>query len=125
MKLIWFLCAAAAVAGLAPRAALASAFSERTGEALYRNICQGCHMSGARGAVGAGAYPALADDPNLQSPAYPVFMVVDGHGAMPAFGVLLDDDQIAAVVDYIRSHFGNAYLDATPSEMVRDARPKD
>jgi mono/diheme cytochrome c family protein len=125
MKLIWFLCAAAAIAGVAPRAAPASAFPERTGEALYQNICQGCHMSDAKGAVGAGAYPALANDPNLQSAAYPVFMVIDGHGAMPAFGRLLDDDQIAAVVDYIRSHFGNAYLDATSSAVVRDARPKE
>jgi mono/diheme cytochrome c family protein len=118
------LLAAGLLVGLAPRAAVAnpSAFPQTTGEALYQNICQGCHMSDAKGAVGAGAYPALASDPKLQSPAYPVTMVLNGHGAMPGFGNLLSDDQIAAVVDYVRSHFGNAYLDQTSVEFVREAR---
>ena len=30
------------------------------GEAIYKGVCQGCHMPDAKGAVGAGAYPALA-----------------------------------------------------------------
>ena len=36
------------------------AYPQQTGEALFKGICQGCHMPNAQGAVGAGAYPALA-----------------------------------------------------------------
>src|SRR5580700_8800332 len=32
---------------------------------IYRTVCQSCHMAAAQGAVGAGAYPALANDPKL------------------------------------------------------------
>jgi enamine deaminase RidA (YjgF/YER057c/UK114 family) len=44
---------------------------------------------------------------------------------MPAFGDVLDDMQIANVVNYIRTHFGNSYTDepATP-DAVALARPK-
>ena len=38
-------------------------FMPQSGEALYADICQGCHMPGGVGAVGAGAYPALAKNP--------------------------------------------------------------
>jgi mono/diheme cytochrome c family protein len=34
-------------------------------------------------------------------------IVVDGQGAMPAFGDELDDEEIAAVVSYIRNTWGN------------------
>ena len=40
-------------------------FMQRDGEVIYRTVCQGCHMSAAQGAVGAGEYPALANDPKL------------------------------------------------------------
>ena len=38
-------------------------FALEGGEAIYKGICQGCHMADARGASGAGAYPALAGNP--------------------------------------------------------------
>jgi mono/diheme cytochrome c family protein len=53
-------------------------------------------MAEAQGAVGAGAYPALADDPKLAAAGYQV--LVNGSKGMPAFGALLDDEQVAAVV---------------------------
>jgi mono/diheme cytochrome c family protein len=95
-----------------------------TGEALYKGICQGCHMPDAKGAVGAGAYPALAGNIKLKVAAYPLVVVTRGQKAMPEFGSSLSDDQIAAVVGYIRSGFGNGYTDApTPADVAR-LRPK-
>jgi mono/diheme cytochrome c family protein len=85
------------------------AFPQKTGEALYRSICQGCHMPDAKGAIGAGTYPALANDPKLAEAAYPVSVVLHGQKAMPWFGDDLSDEQVAAVVSYIRTHFGNHY----------------
>jgi mono/diheme cytochrome c family protein len=42
---------------------------------------------------------------------------------MPSFARRLDDDQIAAVVNYIRTHFGNAYNSSVSSQEVKTARP--
>ncbi len=98
-------------------------FRQQDGEALYRGICQGCHMPDGKGAVGAGAYPALAGNAKLETAAYPVFMVVRGNKGMPGFGRQLDDAQVAAVVNYVRSHFGNDYHDAVGNEDVKAARP--
>ena len=97
-------------------------FTYRDGEAIYRNVCAGCHMPDGRGAAGAGAYPALARDAKLEAAGYPVLLVVNGRKGMPAFGQQLDDNQVAAVVNYIRSNFGNAYSDRVSPDDVRAAR---
>ena len=51
-------------------------FTESTGEELFASACQGCHMPDGKGAVGAGAYPSLAQNSNLESGGYPVYVVV-------------------------------------------------
>ena len=58
-------------------------------------------MPDAKGATGAGSYPALAADANLEAAAFPIVMVVQGRKAMPAFGPMLTDQQIADVVNYM------------------------
>ena len=88
------------------------------GKAIYTNVCQGCHMPDAKGAVGAGMYPALASNAKLETAGYPVSVVTHGQKAMPAFGALLNDQQIADVVNYVRTHFGNNYKDkVTPADV--------
>ena len=96
--------------------------THQDGEAIYRNVCAGCHMPDGRGAVGAGAYPALARNAKLEAAGYPVLLVVNGQKAMPAFGRALDDNQVAAVVNYIRANFGNAYTDRVSTDDVKAAR---
>ena len=51
-------------------------FTMQGGEAVYRNVCQGCHMADAKGATGAGSYPALAANPRLAEAGYVVAMVL-------------------------------------------------
>jgi len=97
-------------------------FVSNDGAFLYRAVCQGCHMSDARGASGAGTYPALANDPRLQSPLYAAVLVVNGSKAMPPLGRFLDDAQVAAVVNYVRTHFGNRYTDELLPEAVKAVR---
>jgi mono/diheme cytochrome c family protein len=99
-------------------------FTETTGEALYANVCQGCHMPDGRGASGAGTYPALAGDSNLATPGYPVYVVLNGLHGMPPVGAMMSDEQVAAVVNYVRSHFGNAYTDEVTADDAKAARPK-
>jgi mono/diheme cytochrome c family protein len=120
---------ATALAPLAAQAQSAARFSpgdkftEQSGEQLFANVCQGCHMSDGKGAVGAGVYPSLAADKNLEAGGYPVSLVVLGQGAMPPFGAMMSDEQIAAVVNYLRTHFGNDYKDAVTAEDVKAVRP--
>jgi mono/diheme cytochrome c family protein len=97
-------------------------FTEQTGEALYVNVCQACHMSKGEGAVGAGRYPALANNESLKAGAYPIYAVLHGQKGMSPFGRMLSDDQVAAVVNYVRTHFGNTYTDAVTAQDVKNAR---
>ncbi|HXQ54079.1 MAG TPA: cytochrome c [Stellaceae bacterium] len=97
-------------------------FRQQDGAALYRGICQGCHMPEGQGAVGAGAYPALAHNRKLAAAGYPVLVVLQGSKGMPGFAAMLNDAQIAGVVSYVRSHFGNDYADPVMAADVASAR---
>ena len=97
-------------------------FVEMSGEELYNNVCRTCHMMDAKGAAGAGTYPSLAANPNLEAPGYPLTMVIHGRRAMPPFADMMNDAQIAAVVNYLRTHFGNNYTDMVTAQDVSDAR---
>ena len=101
----------------------ATRFMQRDGETIYRSVCAACHMPDGAGAVGAGTYPALAKNKNLAVASYPVFLVMNGRNAMPSFARRLDDEQISAVVNYIRTHFGNDYNNNVSAETVKTVRP--
>jgi mono/diheme cytochrome c family protein len=98
------------------------------GAEIYGHICQGCHMAQGQGAVGAGHYPKLAGNPALVSWQYVALTVLNGKKGMPGFGwpaghVLfgagrLSDAQVADVVTYVRSHFGNKYQGKATADQV-------
>ena len=105
-------------------------FGRAGGAEIYGHICQGCHMPGAQGAAGAGHYPKLAGDPALVSWQYVALTVLHGKNGMPAFGQLptgeamdfllvhLSDAEVADVVNYVRSNFGNHYKSSVTAEQV-------
>ncbi len=99
-----------------------SRFVPRDGATLYRTSCQACHMSAGEGAAGAGTYPALAKNVKLRTARYPVFVVTNGQKGMPPFGPMMDDEQIAAVVNFIRSNLGNDYKDVVGAADVKAIR---
>lgn len=79
------------------------------GAIVYQEVCQACHMENAMGGVGAGRIAALAKNPNLESADYPITIVTGGKGPMPWFRGQLSDQQIADVINHVRSHYGNHY----------------
>jgi len=100
------------------------------GKQIYEQICQACHMPDARGATGAGHYPSLYKDATLGSRQYVALTLLAGRRNMPAFGarhaigflgppLTLTEEQIAAVVNYVRTHFGNQYSDPISAGEVR------
>jgi mono/diheme cytochrome c family protein len=88
------------------------------GLTVYRARCASCHVSDGRGMP--PEYPPLADNPSIQmeSAVNPIRMVLNGgfppgtagnpmpYG-MPPFAQTLSDDEVAAVVTYIRAAWGN------------------
>ena len=113
------LVSATALAEDAPMLSTSGKFDQPGGEALFNQVCQGCHMAEGQGSHGAGAYPALAANQKLGAKVYPVYMVTSGQGGMPGFKKYMDDQQIAEVVNYVRTHFGNHYADTVTVEDVR------
>jgi mono/diheme cytochrome c family protein len=97
-------------------------FGEQGGAELFRNVCAACHQADAKGAVGAGAYPPLADDKNLASTDFMLAVLLRGLKSMPPVGVMMSDAQVADVVNYVRTHFGNAYPGAVSAADVAAAR---
>jgi mono/diheme cytochrome c family protein len=117
-------CGALAASGLGTTASAQQRGPYRytTGKDIYEHICQGCHMPDAKGAVGAAAYPALAGNPRLETGLYPVMIILRGLKSMPPFAEL-DDEQVAAVANYVRTNYGNNYTDPVTAEQVKTLRP--
>jgi mono/diheme cytochrome c family protein len=101
------------------------------GAAVYNQFCSGCHQSNGQGV--AGQFPPLAGNPVVLAPdPTNVFMVilqgVPAQGAykpMPAFAPQLNDQQIADLVNYLRSTWGNnapANASATNIQKLRPAK---
>ena len=97
-------------------------FIQSDGAALYRATCQGCHMPHGEGAKGAGMYPALAGNPQIATSAYVADVVLHGRNGMPGFGYRMSDDQVAAVVNYVRTNFGNHATDPLSAADVAKMR---
>ncbi len=103
--------------GTAPAAApLTSAEQQRFGEGrqVYQTLCVACHQPDGRGQERVA--PSLVGSDLALGPAgVPVRIVLNGKegtvGLMPPLGSVLSDEQIAAVLTYIRREWGHA---ATP-----------
>ena len=90
------------------------------GETLYLTYCANCHGAGGQG---AGRFPALDGHPlvTAEDPSGAIEQVVYGGGGMPAYQNELDDEEIAAILSYIRQAWSNDAPPVTP-EQVEDLR---
>jgi len=95
---------------------------QREGKALYNAVCSGCHMPDGRGAEGAGRYPPLANSDFVESPDAVIGWVLNGYRAMPPLGSIMDDEQVAEVVNYVRHNLGNNYEGSSTAEDVKAMR---
>jgi mono/diheme cytochrome c family protein len=102
------------------------------GQTVYQARCASCHGSDGRGMP--SDYPPLAGNPSIQmeSAVNPIRMVLNGglppgtagnpmpYG-MPPFAQTLSDDEVAAVVTYIRAAWGNrgAAVSANQADELR------
>jgi mono/diheme cytochrome c family protein len=97
-------------------------FTEQGGGDLFGNVCAACHQPDANGAAGAAAYPPLAADRKLASADFMLTVLFSGLRGMPPVGRMMSDKQVADVVNYVRTHFGNSYEAAVSAAQVSAAR---
>ncbi len=96
-------------------------FVTTDGAKLYHDSCAACHMHKGEGAVGAGYYPPLANNSKMDSKYYVIDILINGFRGMPAFHRMMNDEQMAAVTQYIRSDL-NGYKDAVTAADVAQLR---
>jgi alcohol dehydrogenase (quinone), cytochrome c subunit len=110
--------------------ALAAGNVSARGALDYLNNCAACHLSSGKGY--ASTFPALAGNPvvNTADPSSLISIVLNGgtepatdaaptHFTMPPFGGHLSDREIADVVTFVRSSWGNKAPPATPEQVAK------
>lgn len=110
----------------APAISRQTAATSRAGVVLYGQYCVHCHS-----AIGTGLAP-LAGNPNLLAVSTTSLINVTLNGTaalvikgipapypMPAFGALLNDRELAAVLTYARAAWGNHAGAVTPDEVAK------
>jgi mono/diheme cytochrome c family protein len=98
-----------------------NAFVTTDGKKLYHDSCAACHMHKGEGAYGAGYYPPLADNSKMQSKYYIIDILINGFRGMPSFHKMMNDEQMAAVTQYVVSDL-NGYTDTATAEDVAQLR---
>jgi mono/diheme cytochrome c family protein len=111
----------------APRPGTFPTDDPQLGRRVYA-YCQGCHGTDGRGI--AGNYPPLAGSVIATAdPTISIRLVLRGmqserlNGRMPGFAATLTDAEIAAVLSWMRSAWGNAALPVTPAQVATERRP--
>lgn len=113
----------------APAPLATSTPAMRDGARLYDLSCSACH--GAAGKGIAGLFPTLSGSAVVQAhnPAMLLDVVLNGGRgaatgtaptgpAMPAFGWQLSNQQIAAILTFIRNSWGNAAAEVSPDAVA-------
>ena len=124
---------AASDAGGGATPAVASASSVNA-EQLYQQRCGSCHQANGEGL--AGVYPPLmgSEHANASNSAVPVRVVLYGlqgpitvkgveyNSLMPPYGlgIVMSDAEVAAVVTYVRSSWGNSASAVTPEQVTAE-----
>lgn len=130
--------AESAAASSAPAAAEASAEASSAPEAnggsgagatVYSTNCSSCHQADGKGL--AGAFPPLAGNPVVTGDPKDLVHIVkygltgkvsvaghDFNGVMPPWGSQLSDTQVADVVTYIRTSWGNTASAVTAADVT-------
>ena len=94
------------------------------GGEVYKNLCIACHQADGRGQEKL-APTLLGSELALGPPPIPVRILINGKegpvGLMPPLGAVLSDEQIAAVLTYIRREWGQTGtpVDAATVKQVR------
>lgn len=118
----------------ADTAAAPPAAAPSGGEALYQQRCMSCHQATGLGIP--GTYPPLAGSEfaAATNPGVPIRIVMHGvqgpitvkgttyNSLMPAYGVgvVMSDEEIASLLTYVRSSWGNSASAVTAADVAKE-----
>jgi mono/diheme cytochrome c family protein len=87
------------------------------GETIFSNVCIACHQPDGMGIP--GIFPALNGNPllTLEDPSYFISTVLTGRGGMPPFEGIYTDEEIAAVVSFVRQNWNNGAAAVSPEQV--------
>jgi cytochrome c oxidase subunit 2 len=92
------------------------------GAKVYAANCAACHQPNGKG---AGSFPALDGSKVVLGPKEANFQIMlNGKGAMPKWGGVISDGDIAAVITYTRNAWGNKTGDVYQTPDLMAARTK-
>ncbi len=92
------------------------------GAKVYAANCAACHQANGKG---AGSFPALDGSKVVLGPKEANFQIMlNGKGAMPKWGGVISDGDIAAVITYTRNAWGNKTGDVYQTPDLMAARTK-
>ncbi len=109
---------------------IAAATPHDLGKRVYTTICQACHQPAGQGVP--GVYPPLAGSEWVTGSEERIIRIVlhglngkitvqdkEYNNAMLSLGAVLKDDQVANVLTFIRSEWGNAAPEVKPETVAR------
>jgi mono/diheme cytochrome c family protein len=97
-------------------AAPARAQAAGDGKALFLKNCAACHQASGKGIP--GAFPALAGSKFVTGDHAEVAgVLLKGRGGMPDFSANISDRDMAAILTYVRSDWGNQADALTEAEI--------
>jgi len=103
----WRLLAAVWVLAILPLLLPGPAQANEDGAALFRANCAECHQANGQGI--ANVYPALAGNETVLGSGLDVALVMNiGRGEMPSFAGVLSSAEMAAIINYVRTSWGNS-----------------
>ena len=112
----------------------AAAAASPDGKAIFQAKCSGCHAANGQG---SGPFPPLAGNPQVAGAdtATIINIVLNGHsgplvvngktysGSMPAWRTVLSNAEVASVLSYVRSSWGNNGALITPEQVAAASAP--
>src|SRR3954470_8083688 len=105
------------LAGVLAASAVSAAAVAATPSALFHDNCPAGHQKTGKGVK--GAFPALAGDPFVQGdPAPMMATVLAGRAGMPSFKDDLNDLELASVLTYVRTSWGNKGKPVSASDIA-------
>ncbi len=89
----------------------------KQGQQIYVEFCAECHQTDGMG--WSNLFPRLAGNPvvTLHDPEPIIDTVLYGQGSMMGFRNKLNNNQIAAVLSYIRNSWGNQAAAVSPRQI--------
>lgn len=115
---VWYLISPAGEAiGAATSAELSVDELMRLGGGVFNQYCAGCH--GVAGNQALASHAAILDGyGRLRDGNRAIRAVINGRGYMPAIGAGLSNEEVAAVVTYVRNSWSNSHGAVTLADVA-------